>query len=112
MEREAAVGKRWVVRLHIVVRSGDRVKRSQSHQFLINTSIMGVNRRVMLTGNVHGAKLLQYASASTSAWTEVSWLSSATFSPSIYTYPDLVYSTKVVKIVIGMNDLVLPIFTD
>ncbi len=43
----------------------------------------------MLTGNVHGANLPQYASASTSAWTEVSWLSSATFSPIFFTYPDL-----------------------
>lgn len=66
----------------------------------------------MLTGNVHDANLPQYASASTSAWTEVSWLSSATFSPNIYTYPDLVYWTKVVKMVTGVNDLVLPIFTD
>lgn len=51
----ASDGMVW---LHIVVKSGDRVKRSQSHQFLINTSIMGVNRRVILTGNVHGASLL------------------------------------------------------
>lgn len=73
---------------------------------------MGVNRRVMLTWNVHDANLPQYAIASTSVWTEVSWLSSATFSPSIYTYPDLVDWTKVVKMVIGINELVLPIFTD
>lgn len=61
IERKKKV--RWasdgVVRLHIAVRSADRVKRSQSHQFLINTSIMGVNKRVMLTGNAHGASLPQ-----------------------------------------------------
>ncbi len=66
----------------------------------------------MLTGNVHGANLPQYASASTSAWTEVSWLSSATFSPIFFYLSRSWYWTKFVKMVIGVNDFVLPIFTD